>query len=118
MKKRPIPHKNRSPHGWWLASYVERLEYYDEDASKPDRRCLAWENTILIKAADREQAYRKAVAMGRLVDGSEAWDASTGRKGCWRYEGLTSLLPIYDALEDGSEILWIEHAGKSVRKVK
>jgi hypothetical protein len=118
LKTLAIPHRNRSPHGWWVASYLQRFEYYDEDRSNPNRRCLAWENTILIQAPNREQAYRKAVAAGRVGDRSEAWDADTKRKGCWRYEGVTSLLPIYEPLEDGSEIMWTEHTGRSVRTVQ
>ena len=27
MPKKPIPHRNRSPHGWWIGSYVERFEF-------------------------------------------------------------------------------------------
>ena len=113
-----MPHRNRSPHGWWIASYLERFEYEDEDRSSPDRRCLAWENTILVQARTREQAWRKAMAFGRLGEGSQGWNAKTGRKGAWHFEGLTSLLPIYDELEDGAEVLWQEHAGRSVRKIK
>jgi len=118
MKRGNVPYKNRSPEGWWIASYVERFEYYDENVSNLNRRCLAWENTILIQAADREEAYRKALVAGRVGDRSEAWDADSKRKGCWRFEGLTSLLPIYEALEDGTEVLWTQHAGKSVRTIK
>jgi hypothetical protein len=118
QKKQEIPYRNRSPYGWWIVSYLQRFEYYDEDRRNPNRRCLAWENTILIKAGDREEAWRKAMAEGRAGQGSEAWDEDTGRKGCWRFEGLTSLLPVYDKLEDGAEVLWTQHAGRSVRKIR
>jgi hypothetical protein len=117
MRKK-IPIRNQSPVGWWIASYIERFEFYDEDTANSNRRCLAWENTLLIRARNREEAYRKAVRLGRLADGSEASDAGTGRKGAWRFEGLTSLLPVYEELEDGAEILWIEHEGKTVRKIQ
>lgn len=33
-------------------------------------------------------------------------------------DGLTSLLPIYDELEDGTEILWEEHTNRTIKKVK
>jgi uncharacterized protein DUF4288 len=113
-----VPHQNRSPHGWWIASYLERFEYYDDKRDNPNRRCLAWENTILVKARNRDQAWRKAIAKGREGEGSEAWDAATGRKGAWHFEGLTSLLPVYEELEDGAEILWREHAGRTVRTIR
>ena len=116
-KRKPTPHRNRSPYGWWIASYLERFEYYDEPKHKLNRRCLAWENTILVKAQNRHEAYRRAVAHGRRSEGSEAWNSS-GRKGVWRYEGLTSLLPIYERLEDGAEFLWVEHAGRTVKSMR
>jgi hypothetical protein len=117
-KKKPeIPYKNRSPYGWWIASYLERFEYYDEDRRNLNRRCLAYENTILVKAQDREEAWRKAVTQGRLGQGSDCSD-DTGRRGSWHFEGLTSLLPVYDELVDGAEVLWAVHAGRSVRKIR
>ena len=117
-RAKKIPWRNRTPTGWWIASYLERFEYYDEDLKNPNRRCLAWKNTILIKARDREVAFRKAVANGRLGDGSEAWDKDTGRRGAWRFEGLTMLLPVYDDIEDGAEVLWSEYEGKTVKRIK
>lgn len=116
-RPQPTPHRNRSPYGWWIASYVERFEYHDEPKNKLNRSCLAWENTILVKARNRHEAYRKAVAHGRLSGGSEAWNTS-GRKGVWRYEGLTNLLPIYERLEDGAELLWVEHVGRTVKSIR
>ena len=121
MKKRArtgIPHRNRSPHGWWIASYLERFEYHGENRRNAGRRCLAWENTILVRARDREAAWRKALAWGRLSDGNEASNIRTGRKGVWRFEGLTSLLPLYDRLEDGAELIWTEHSGRTVRSIR
>jgi hypothetical protein len=118
MGRNDVPPRNRTRYGWWIASYVERFEYYDEDRRNLNRRCLAWENTILVKARHREEAWRKAVAQGHLSEGNEAWDSETGRKGAWRYEGLTSLLPVYDRLEHGAELLWVEHAGCTVRRIR
>ena len=120
-----VPYRNRSPHGWWIASYLERFEYYDEPKSHLGRRCLAWENTIILKARNREDAYQKAVALSRRGynrggHGGEAWNVEgtrPGRKGAWSYEGLTRLLPIYDKLEHGAEVLWREHKGRTVRTI-
>jgi hypothetical protein len=116
-KKSKIPYRNKSSYGWWIASYIERFEYEDEDRSNLNRRCLAWENTILIQAKDRQEAYRKAEKTGRLEDGLECWN-DDGRRGAWRYEGLTSLLPIYEELEDGAEILWRQYQNRTVKKIK
>jgi hypothetical protein len=117
-KRKVIPYRNRSPHGWWVASYLVRFEYEDEDKDNLNRRCLAWENTIIIKAKNRDQAYQKAVKVGQLSDDQEGYSAADGRKGRWKYEGLTSLIAIYDELEDGAEIIWREYSNRSVGKVK
>ena len=115
--KKPVPFRNRKHTGWWVASHVERIEYYDEPTKNLSRRCCAWENTVLIRARDRHDAYRKAVIVGRRGDRGEAWN-SAGRKSAWRYEGLTMLLPIYEELEHGSEILWQDHVGRTVRSIR
>ena len=114
---RRIPHRNLSTFGWWVASFVERFEFYDEDKSNPNRRCIAWENTILLKAKDRERAYKKAVAIGKRRSGGQGWN-SEGRKGVWKFEGLTHLLPVYDQIEDGAEILWTSHENVAVKTVR
>lgn len=115
--KAKLPWRNRNVSGWWIARYLDRFEYYDEKKSDLNRRCVAWENTIIVKALSREAAYKKVIALGRLGEGSEARN-SRGRKGAWRFEGLTLLLPIYDKLTDLTEILWTEHSGRSVRSIK
>jgi|SRR5882724_601054 len=114
-KRKKIPYRNKSPFGWWIASYIERFEHED-DGDNPNRRCIAWENTIIIKAKDREAAFRKANRIGR--SGLEPYKNTDGKMVRWIYEGLTSLLPIYEELEDGAEILWKEHRNRSVKKIK
>jgi hypothetical protein len=113
-----VPNRNRSPHGWWVATLIERFEYYDEDKPNQRRRCTANENVVLIKARGREQAYKKALAEGQAVNGIEAVNLDTRRKGIWVFEGISSLLPVYDKLEDGAEILWTSHANVTVGRVR
>jgi Domain of unknown function (DUF4288) len=111
--------KNKSPVGWYVASLLMRFEWYDEDQDNLDRQCLAWENQVLIKADTPEEAYAKAFKRGQSDAGGEMWEADNeARKGIWKFEGFTSLLPIYDELEDGSEITWTTHENKSVEKIQ
>jgi len=112
-----IPFCNRNQYGWWIANYVIRFEYYDEPKRDLNRRCTAWKNTVIVKAGSREVAYKKVIAIGRGYEGIEGRNGRD-RKGAWRFEGLTMLLPIYDELEDGAEVLWTTYAGRTVRKVK
>jgi hypothetical protein len=113
-----IPHRNHSPHGWWVASYVLRAAWDDEPSPDSTSKFLVWENTIILRAAERGEAYEKALRLAAESQ-SEFEDAeSRGRKGRWILEGLTSLLPIYDELEDGAEILWEEHEEVPLEKIR
>lgn len=114
---RRIQPRNCSPHGWWIGAYIERFEFNDEDRTNPKRRCLAHENTVLLQAKDRDEAYRKLIELGS-GETPECMDVSTGKKGFWRFEGPTLLLPIYDKLEHGAELLWTVHHNRSVQKIR
>ena len=120
-KAKQISHRNRSPFGWWIARYIERFEWKREDRSNLDRRCLAYENTILVQAKEREHAYRKARAVRKSY--SSKWrlygeTPEASRLGRWVFEGLSMLIPIYEELEDGAEILWSAYSRKRVRTVR
>ncbi len=116
-----IPLKNKSPHGWWVATLVERFEFDDEDKSNLKRRCTAWTNTVILKAKNRNDAYRKAIEYGNLgKEDKSTWSQEgTNRTGRWIFEGISSLLPIYEEIdEDGTEIVFKEDTNITVAKVK
>lgn len=117
---KPIPSKNKSPTGWWVATIIERFEDEGEDKSNPRRRCRAWSNVVVLKARDRNQAYDKAMKYGKLgKNGYDMIDTVTRRKARLVFEGLASLLPLYDPFdEDGSEILFEDHESVTVGRVK
>jgi hypothetical protein len=77
-----------------------------------------WENTIILLAPDRDAAYTKAIALASANEKefSDADDVS--RTGRWVFEGLLSLLPIYDELGDGAEISWQDHPAVTVQKMR
>jgi len=119
-KKRSIPWSNTSPVGWWIVSYIQRFEWKGSSPKTSRSRCLAWENTILIRARERESAHRKAIKFGKRSAGAK-WERlgePPGRLGRWIFEGITSLLPIYESLEDGSEVVWTEHPSISIRSLR
>ena len=103
-----VPSKNKSPHGWWVATLIERFEYDHEDKNNPRRRCQAWVNTVIFKAIDREQAFDKANKYGELGKSNKSdWSDEKGRKGKWIFEGISSLLPIYEEIDpDGTCLLY------------
>jgi Domain of unknown function (DUF4288) len=99
----------------FTASYLERAAWDEDPRPSPKSRHLAWENTIIIKARDRNEAYKKALKIGRGPSSKfwrEGHPESTGR---WKFLGLTSLLPIYDELGDGTEIIWEVHENRSLK---
>ena len=116
-----IPFPNRNHTSWWLAQYIVRLQGIDEDENNLHRRCIAWKNTILIRANDRDEAYKKAKKIGKENTIDDSIKIRRGKKWVkakWIFEGLTSLLPVYEEIEDGCEIMWDEYENITVKRVK
>lgn len=106
--------KNISPVGWYIGSYLIRFIELENDGNfDEEARFLSWENTILIKASSIDEAYDKIEKEAK----EHTHPYKGGTKGIpvqWCFEGVTELLPIYDELEDGSELMFSE----STRKLK
>jgi hypothetical protein len=118
--KRKMPWRNKSPYGWWTASYIQRFEWKSAPPIRPRSRCLAWENTILIHAKGREAAHGKAIKFAERSANSK-WELlgdPPGRLGRWVLEGLTELLPIYEPIQDGSEIFWTEYSSAAITTLR
>ncbi len=111
-RKVQVPHRNQSPTGWWL---FREIQFWVSDRRKklgPTSRCPVWENTRLLRAKNREEALAKALCLAR--DGHP----SKTRGAEWRSGGISQLLPIYEELEDGAEILWDKLGSLSVARIK
>jgi|SRR5215471_1436699 len=107
--------KNISPVGWYVGSYLLRfIELAQEGNDDPDKRFLTWENTILLKAADLDEAYDKIVERAR----TDPYKNVQGVDVQWVFEGVTEILPIYEEIDDGCEIIWSEDTKKlkNIRK--
>jgi len=110
--------KNVSPVGWYLASYLLRfVELSDEKRDDPEERFLSWENTILVKAKSLDEAYVKASKVARQ-ETKPYRGGSEGVRVKWEFEGITELLPIYEALGDGSEIAWAKHRPRKLKTLR
>lgn len=56
--------KNISPVGWYVGTYLIRfIELEAQDNDDPDKRFLSWENTVIVKAKDLDEAYDKLVVI-------------------------------------------------------
>jgi hypothetical protein len=110
--------KNVSPVGWYVGSYL--LRFIELDAASnddPDGKFLAWENTVIVQAGSLEEAWRKVEAVGE----QETVPYRSGDEGIpaqWVFEGITELLPIYEPLKDGAEIMWEKHDAFTLAQLK
>ena len=110
--------KNISPVGWYVGSYIIRFIELNQNGNDDlEKRFLAWENTRIIKASNLDEAYDKLVKEAKL--GTDPYRA--GKEGVpvqWVFEGVTELLPIYEELEDGSEIMYREHNRTKLKNLR
>jgi hypothetical protein len=110
--------KNISPVGWYVGTYLARfIEIDDELNNDPEARFATWENTVLVKALTLEEAYEKVEKIG--IEHAEPYKgAETGASVQWEYVGIIDLLPVYEELEDGSEIMWASNNPKKLKNIK
>lgn len=111
--------QNISPIGWYVGSYVLRfIELREPGNNNPHRRFLTWENTILVKARNLDHAYDKVVAIAKEHTKPYKGGPAPGVDVQWVFEGVTELLPIYEELEDGAEIMWSEHPSHTLKTIR
>lgn len=110
--------KNLSPVGWYAVSYLLRFVELEDDRKDDDEaRFLSWENTILVRASTLEEAYEKGMTVAR--ENAKPYKGGTqGVPVQWKLVGITDVLPIYEELQDGAEILWTERAPRKLKNLK
>lgn len=93
---------------WYSAHIVMVVELKDA----VQEHYPAWENIILIEAANEEEAFRKAESRGRADEGDEGGSFRWGRKPArWAFAGvrkLTECATLTDRPGDGDEISFNE----------
>jgi len=66
---------------------------------------LVWVNIHLIKASSAKEAYSKALKKGK--EHNQRYRAGDeGRPARWIFRGLRQLIPIYEKIADGAEIMF------------
>ncbi len=99
---------------WFIAEIIERTESADSDKSNANRRCTVWGNYHLIKAESVEEAYEKAEKLGN--DYNYSFKNQSGVEMENTFVGIGDLLPLYEDLEDGAEILWTDYGLISAKR--
>lgn len=110
--------KNHSPVGWYVVSYLLRFVELDgTDQDDDEARFLSWENTILVRAQNLDEAYDKGMqaAQGKTRPYKGGPDGVPVQ---WKLLGITDVLPIYEELADGAEIMWAERAPHKLKNLR
>ena len=111
-KKSKIPSRNKSSTGWWLYREVEQWVSDRQKKITPNSKFPIWENTRIIKAKNRDHALSKALKLSGV-----GYPMRTNG-GEWRFVGISQLLPIYEEIEDGAEIMWEDHGRLPTKRIK
>ncbi len=101
---------------WWLVSVCEQNEVVGTDKQNPRRLAATWVNSLLINAPTLDDAYDKALRLSRI--GGGRYRAVGGKTAYWKVVGVVDLVPVYDDIEDGTEIMWTDRGAMTVGKAK
>jgi hypothetical protein len=63
-----------------------------------------------VKASSLDEAYDKVVQVAST--NTTPYKNAEGAEVKWIFEGVTELLPVYEEIEDGAEIMWSEYRQK------
>lgn len=88
---------------WYIAEIVEEIRVED------DSRNVVHKNLILIKADSPEEAYDRALSLGR--ESETSYENPDGKQVHIAFRGLSELNVIHDELDHGTEILYEEKIG-------
>ena len=93
------------------------IEIEAEGNEELENKFLVWENTVIVKAKSLSEAYEKIETIGK--EHAEPYEGGEdGVPVMWIYEGITELVPIYEELEDGSEIIFKEYKSIKLKKLR
>src|SRR5438045_4530367 len=81
-----------------------------------DPRNVVHTNTVLVSAASPEEAYEKAISLGRQDEIS--YKNPAGKHVQISFRGLGQLVVIHDELEHGAELMYDEKIGLSNEEVQ
>src|SRR5438093_8558330 len=95
---------------WYLADIVEEIKVQDE------KRSLVHINIVLVESDSPENAYQKALELGRQCN--QTYKNTDGKKVVCRFRGLRDLNVIHDELEHGAELIYQRKAGLTKSAVK
>ncbi len=90
---------------WYLTDIIQEFSFVG------DYDNVVYKNLILVRADSPEEAYEKAMLLGK--DYNFSYDNTDGEKVTSTFRGLRDLYVIYEDFEHGAEILYGESEGLS-----
>ena len=110
-KVEKISNKNGN---WFIVEIIEKCEPVKRNEKQELRRVTTWGNHHLIKADSPEKAFDKAVKLGKEKNykfiNSDKIEMESF------FVGIGELLPIYEDIEDGAELMWNDYGLISNRR--
>ena len=102
---------------WYIVEIIEKCEPPIHNKKQDLRRVKTWMNHHLIKAKSGEEAYDKAIKIGK--EGEFKFKNSDNLELEWSFVGIGDIIPIYeDNIEDGTEIMWTDYGNISNRRAE
>jgi len=108
--------KSNEKGNWYIAEIIVKCEAVDRNSKQDLRRVTTWGNHHLIKANSPGKALEKAVRIGK--NGEYTFTNTNKIEMEWIFVGIADLIPIYEDIEDGAEIMWTDYGLISDRRTK
>jgi len=95
---------------WYLAEIVMHITVEN------DPRPVVHTNMVLVEASSNEEAYEKALQLGKEEE--QTYENIEGKQVEFRFRGLHDLNLIHDELEHGAEIIYSEDIGMNESQIE
>lgn len=99
---------------WFIVEIIEKFEPVDRNEKQDLRRVTTWGNHHIIKADSPEKAFDKAVKLGKQKNYKFINSDKVEMESF--FVGIGELLPIYEDIEDGAELMWNDYGFISNRR--
>jgi uncharacterized protein DUF4288 len=95
---------------WYVAELVVEITVED------DPRNVVHKNLVLIRADSPEEAYEKALSLGREAE--TFYENPAGKQVRFKFRGLSELNVIQDELDHGAELLYEQKVGVASEEIE
>jgi hypothetical protein len=92
---------------FWFWAWIVLGTVRKNSRNKPNAKCEAWENLVIISAQNPKEALRKAEQIGKESAGDcDGTLRLFGKPAQQYFLGVQNIGVIHETLEDGAEITW------------